>query len=533
MSVNRSAIFEIEPCVVVEERRVASDAAKQAAVCAGLLALLMVWAVVFPQTGDGDAIMHYLNAHDSLWQPYKLMGSWARWGAKIPLLIPAQFGVIGARWMSAVISIACAWQTIRLAEDLKLKNAVLAAPFLIFQPFVFSLAGDTMTELPLALGIVVAIRLWMKGNLAASCWVMGYLPTVRPEGFFLCALWAAMVVARRRPRLIAVLGWGTLVWFIGCWVLWGDPTYFFRAGWSWPADSLRVYGHGSFFAYMNRWPIYCGPVLLVPFAVGIWRLNRGLIVAGISLLVAELILPSNIRESILPWAVLAFIGAVAWSVRRRKFAAGIWVFLVIFTLHTVLWWRGWFGSCGLMRILACVAPITAIACLVGWNAITAWISNFGRALAIAVIALTAMVYYIVDPLHQRIFPLQKACEYVARHDLLRDTPRIVFGDPMAQAALGLPPNPSNILPNDCNRVTEAMHLLHAPIGSVGLWDNQHAQQWFGVSIDDLAGLGYTVLFRTEHRPRLAIQWLEPANLPRAQIYVVIRKDRAGKLPDRP
>ena len=176
--------------------RVAGDAAKRLAVCAGLLALLMGWAVVFPQTGDGDAIMHYLNAHDSLWQPAKLMGSWARVGAKIPLLIPAQYGVLGARWAAALISIVCAWQTIRLADDLKIRRSILAAAFLLFQPYVFTLAGDTMTELPLALGIVIAIRFWLARRKWASCLVMGYLPTVRPEGFFLCALWAAMVLGR-------------------------------------------------------------------------------------------------------------------------------------------------------------------------------------------------------------------------------------------------------------------------------------------------------------------------------------------------
>jgi hypothetical protein len=313
---------------------------------------------------------------------------------------------------------------------------------------------------------------------------------------------------------------------IGCWVWWGDPTYFFRAGWSWPADSLRVYGRGSFFAHVNRWPIYCGPVLLALFLAGVigTRLKR-LVLLGIALLVFELVLPSPIRENILPWPALFLVGAVAWRVRREKFAVGIWVFLLIFTLHTVLWWRGWFGSCGLMRILACVSPITAIVCLHGWNRLFGRVGSFGRGLALMLIVLTAMVYYIIDPLHQRVFPLQTACEFVSRNDLLRNAPMIVFGDPMAQAALKMRPNPSNILHNDCDPVKERAHLLQAPVGSVGLWDNQHAQQWFGVSISDLAGLGYTVLFQTEHRPRLAIEWLEPANLPLEQVYVVIRKDR--------
>jgi hypothetical protein len=412
---------------------------------------------------------------------------------------------------------------------------VLAAPFLIFQPFVFSLAGDTMTELPFALGMVVAIRLWLAERPLASCWVMGYLPTVRPEGFFLCAMWAAMLIADHKPRLIAVLGWAAVAWVIGCWILWGDPTYFFRAGWSWPADSLRVYGHGSFFAHVNRWPVYCGPVLFVLFLAGVGRYvigpgSRRLLLLGIGLLILELVLPAEIRENILPWPALLFAGAIGWEVRREKFAVGIWVFLLIFTLHSVLWWRGWFGSCGLMRILACVAPITAIICLAGWNAIANRVSKVGRVLAVSTIGLTAVGYYIVDPLHHRIFPLQTACQFISGHNLLRDAPMIVFGDPMAQAAIEMPPNPPNLLHNDCDRIVECARLLHTPIGSVGLWDNQHAQAWFGVAISDLAALGYSVVFRTEYHPRLAIEWLEPANSPRDQIYVVIRKDRPGHMP---
>jgi hypothetical protein len=512
-------------------------------VCVGLLALLMVWPVIFPQTGDGDAVMHFLNAHDSLWQPYKLMGSWARVGAKIPLLIPAQFGVLGARWASAVISIVCAWQTIRLADDLKIQNGALAGVFLIFQPFVFSLAGDTMTELPLALGIVAAIRLWLSGRVWASCWVVGYLPTVRPEGFFLVVLWGAMVLGTgrlksagrkwgRRVALVGVLGWGTLAWFFGCWILWGNPTYFFRAGWSWPADSLRVYGHGSFFAHVNRWPIYCGPILLVLFLVGavkgalsvgsrmVWILGFAVV-----LLILELVVPAAIRENILPWSVLALMGATAWEIRGRKFAIGVWVFLLVFTLHSVLWWRGWFGSCGLMRILACVSPITAIVCLRAWNVIAGRLKPIVRVAGIAAIAATAMIYYVIDPLHQRIFPLERACAFVAEHQLLRGAPMIIFGDPMAQAALRMEPNPQNLVMNDCDPAKEREHLRRAPVGSVGLWDNQHAMAWFGVSISELPGLGYSVIFKTDRVARFGIEWLEPANVPRDQEYVVIRKDK--------
>jgi hypothetical protein len=270
------------------------------------------------------------------------------------------------------------------------------------------------------------------------------------------------------------------------------------------------------------------------FLAGIVRGNRlGWIVAGGGLLVLELVMPSGVRENVLPWAVLGLTGAVAWNVRGRKFAVCVWVFLLIFALHSVLWWRGWFGSCGLMRILACVGPITAIICLRGWNVIAELVPRGRAALgAVAIVAmgLSAMGYYVVDPSHQRIFPLQKACDFVTSGGLLTNAPEVVTGDPMAQVCLHLPPNPGNVLQNDCDRLRECQELLRAPIGSVGVWDNQHAEAWFHVGPADLGTLGYSVLFEVRQRPMFAIAWLEPANLPREQVYVVIRKDRVGALP---
>ena len=414
MSINETTIPTVVAIPSVMDRETvrpgAQDAAKRFAACAALLAVLIGWAVVFPQTGDGDAIMHYLNAHDSLWQPAKLMGSWARVGSKIHLLIPAQFGVLGARWAAAMVSVLCAWQTIRLADDLKMEHAVLAAPFLIFQPFVFSLAADTMTELPFALGMVIAIRLWMKGRLAASCWVMGYLPTVRPEGFFLCAIWAAMVISRREAEAAGCPG-------VGDGGL--DDRVLGLVGRSDVLLSRGVVLAGGFAASVWARVVFCarkslaallraGVVRFVPGGnlgicaqSGSWL--KALLLFGAVCLILELIFPSWIRETILPWAALLLAGAIAWRVRTEKFAVGIWVFLLIFTLHSVLWWRGWFGSCGLMRILACVGPITAIVCLAGWNAVAGRLAEFWRIAAITAIGLTAMVYYVVDPLHQRIF----------------------------------------------------------------------------------------------------------------------------------
>ncbi|MGA2584941.1 MAG: hypothetical protein ABSG31_16840 [Tepidisphaeraceae bacterium] len=144
------------------------DTPNRLLLCAAMLALLILYAILYPQTGKRDAIIHFLSARDGLYQPWIIMGSWYRIGAMLPYLIPAQFGVLPARCVAAIISIPCAWQTMRMADDLELPNAIWAGPMLIFQPLVFGLAADTMTEIPMALCLVISIRLWWRKRWLAS-----------------------------------------------------------------------------------------------------------------------------------------------------------------------------------------------------------------------------------------------------------------------------------------------------------------------------------------------------------------------------
>jgi len=509
--------------------------------------LIIVWARLWPQSGDGDAVTHYLIARNGPGELSLLMSSWARIGAMLPLLLPAQFGIMAARCTSALISVICAWQTIRLADDLELRNAFVAAPLLLLQPLVFALAADTMTELPMALGLVIAIRLWWARRWLGSALVVSWLPLVRPEGFFVCAMWALMILLTprtgswsRRLGLAISLASGVAAWAGACWIICGKPDYFFHDGWSWPLDSVRVYVNGSFFSYLDRWPTYCG-LMLPLFLLGMSRLGhvRWLGGCGIAISVLQFLLPPRVRETILPWPMLAIIAALAWSVRRDKLAIGWWAFLLIFTLHTILWWRGWFASSGLLRIMVCVSPITAVICLRGWNTAAAWLRRLGvdqqirrwiAAAAIGAMALTAMGYYVEDPIHYRVFGTRAVCDYARDHRLLDAAPLLIPRDTIALVELNLPPNPSNVLPLVENRAVECQMLLAAPIGSIGFWDDQHQFEPNNVNLRDLPTLGFTVLFQTRRTIYRPAAWLlgRPRALP--QVHVLIRKDRRGALP---
>jgi hypothetical protein len=50
-------------------------------------------------------------------------------------------------------------------------------------------------------------------------------------------------------------------------------------------------------------------------------------------------------------------------------------FVVYFVMHSLFWWKGLFGSLGLHRVMAGVAPLFSIVALLGYNAIAHFLPN--------------------------------------------------------------------------------------------------------------------------------------------------------------
>ncbi len=466
-----------------------------------ILALLSLWIFLFPFTGDGDSVLHYFNARNASRNLAEALSTWSRPGYTIPLSFFAPHGIVVARLFSACITIACAWQTVRLAEDLRLPGAWAAAFMLLFQTPVFALAADTMTEMALALGVVVAVRLWLGGWLVWSGLVVGFLPLFRPEGFFFGAMWGVMVLCTprigwgRKGLTLLVMTLGLAAWAIltriNCsdWAMvWGK--------WSWPLRQGR-YLQGPWWYYAARWPDYCGLPLLVLFVRGLWRVGRQ-------------------RE------------------KRWLLVAGAW--LLVFGLHSILFWRGWFASYGLVRLLACVAPMTAVICLRGWGAMRetmpgrkrpAWMSG-KAALAgfVAVCGLWALGHYCVIDEHYQCFPMIRCARFIRENHLPAPGGKLVCADQIVSAVLDFPPYDPILVDIQTDR-DKCWHTLRGlPGGSIVVWDNRQTQNWFVVTTEELKGAGFTEL----HGESLAgpasafLGW-------EAMRYVVLRKD--GEMAEEP
>lgn len=459
------------------------------AVCLAVALGLMFWAWVFPYTGDGDSALHYLDARD-LWQnPGNALLPWSRPLFKLILLLPALGGMLAARCAIALVTACVLWQTVRLAEDLRVPHPLLAAPLVLWQPITFALTADTMTEMPMALGMLIALRLWLHERPVASAFVIGLLPAVRPEGFFLGVLWGVLVLVAPRLRSVLIRGAALLAMTLGL-LAWGlvskllcDDWLYVIHHWNWPPGSYESYGHGPIFHYLMLWPWYCGLPLTVLFLLGIR--------------------PSLHRRMALPWAL--------WG--------------LVFGVHTILYWRGWFASCGLVRVLATVAPLTALVSLHGWNALRARFPQRPRALAATLSCLltgAVLAQYAIHLEHLDCFLVRRCAAYIRQQGLLAPGVRYFAGNRMSVIELGLPPRPD---PGFIAEKSAARRQLRAlPRGSIGIWDDQQAAHWHGITIDELTREGFTVL----HEARLATWGVNFTGRPGFHVmrHAVLRKDNS-------
>jgi len=464
-------------------------------ICAGLYVLLVLWLWVWPYTGEGDSILHYWNLRTAWINPRLGLTVWARPVYVLLMVIPAHFGLFTVRCFTAFVAVILAWQTMRAADDLRLPNATMAGLLLIFQPLTFALASDTMTEIPMALGLTIALRLWWAKRFAASCLLMSFLPLVRPEGFLLAPVWGLFLLALPRseeyptwPQRFLIgssLATGVASLLLISRLLTGE-WLFIVSEWSWPLVGSTK---GSLWHHVVNWPYYCGWVLLPLFLIGMFAV----------------------------WKRVMILPLTAWA--------------IVFLAHSLMYWTGTFSALGLMRILVSTAPVTALICLFGWNATAKFLRaerwpvllRHGVAAMLILLAMaTAMIYYYEEPLHHRFMLAQKAAAFVRQNHLWDEAPRIFATDPIVLVEMEIPtrqymysmtnpemaPFPDWVLVRHfVGREKSVAQMQALPPGAAGVWDDDLGRWWFHILPEEFPTLGYEVLYRVRQTEKdFALNW---------------------------
>jgi hypothetical protein len=290
--------------------------------------------VLYPDSSSADGGTHFLEARWAWKEGHRslLVDVWGRPLFTALYSLPAFFGYRVGKLFTIALCVACAWQTWRTAELLRLARAPLAIPLLFLQPTFLMVAPETMTEPLFALVFIVALRLHLEGRVRTGAVVASLLPLARPEGPFLVALWGLWILFdrgelrswwRRIPATF-LLATGMVLWWLAALAITHDPLWIrHNAPWQWTSATAS---HGSFWHYWILRREIVGPLLWIPLVVGM------------------LVLVVQRRA-------LELVSAV----------------LLIFALHSAMWAFGLLNTEGYPRYLSSVAPAMALVALVGWN----------------------------------------------------------------------------------------------------------------------------------------------------------------------
>lgn len=177
----------------------------------GLLALAaalsIASALLSPEAPQNDAWAHYQHLRVALLAPSYLLDPWDRPGFTLLYASPAALGLTAARLFSTVPALLALAATMRAARALGLARPWVAGLLLLAQYDFFGQAASTMTELPFAAGLAVAVLGLADGRAWVAAAGLGWVAITRPEGPLFAAIGAGLILLRLRqlpPAIAAV-----------------------------------------------------------------------------------------------------------------------------------------------------------------------------------------------------------------------------------------------------------------------------------------------------------------------------------------
>ncbi len=430
--------------------------------------------LLYRDADQQDSGYHFLFARWAHQHPQYFVSVWARPLFTLLYFFPAQLGYPATKLFTVAISLAAAWQTFRLARQMRFDRAEMSIPLLFLQPSFFLLSSSVLTETLFALIFVIALRLHLSGRLRAGMIVASLLILVRPEGLIIGVLWGLWVLfvvpplggkgwQTSRFRLKAVLqtlqtlllASGVVLWWIAAYLITGDPLWIVH---DWPPDwqpEGKANGAGPIWRYVVLLPLIVGPLLLPPFIVGLRRL-----------------------------------------LKKREFTAGVSAFLVLFAAHSLMYWRGWFGAAGYARYLVCVSPAIALITLAGWNELAgrdAKFFNIARApIAATVLTLSALVcVFYVDgwKFTRDARAVEEAAGWFRAHP--KPVSRLICSQAYMRILFDRDEWEKPALTNDRER--NLALARQSPRQTLVFWDEDTGPKWYGLRAEDFEAVGYVRL----------------------------------------
>jgi hypothetical protein len=435
----------------------------------GFIAVLLILAVVallsdgIYDTGDG--ILHYQIARWSWHHPELFLH---HWGKPVFTLLAspfAQFGYKGAVFFNLLCHAGTAWVTWRIAVRLKCDHAVIAPILVLAAPISWGVWQSGLTEPLFALTLMSGIYFIVAGRYSNGALLLSLLPFVRTEGFLLLPLFAIYFLIRREFVAASLLCAGTIIYsVIGGIFVYNDFLWVVHGN---PYKGESNYGHGELLYFVARNEFLFGWIL--------------------SALIAAGLIASVVKTKTAPATSMAMLLLVCGS------------FAVFFIAHSVFWWKGLFGSYGLIRVIACIVPCGVLIGLSGLRQITRLYSDNRIATGATLVAVCGLTLYNAIDQHGFIRERDNKQELIfstaQQVGNLRDPgSRIYYGYPLITHALnGDPFNPEEFL-----EMWGLESRTDFRSGDLVVWDSHFGPVQYNISEQRLLSIpGMEEVYRSE------------------------------------
>lgn len=430
--------------------------------------LLILSVVVYLSDGifdTGDGILHYQIARWSWKHPELLLHHWGKPVFTLLCSPFAQLGYKGAVMFNMLCHVATAWLTWRIAVRLQLRHAALAPILMLFAPISWGVWQSGLTEPLFALVLMSGIYFIVAGRYTTSALLLSLLPFVRTEGFILLPLFAVYFLLRREFISMFLLAAGTIAYsVIGSVTLYHDLLWVIHGN---PYKGELNYGHGELLYFVKRNEFLFG-----------WAMSAFIVIG---------LLVPLIGKKKAPPVSLAMLLLVCGS------------FVVFFAAHSIFWWKGLFGSYGLIRVIACVVPCGVLIALNGLQRLTSVYEQHKSAVVITLVAVCGITAFNAVSQHGIIRNRDDKQEliYATAAQIKELNPsgsRVYYGYPLITHALEGDPF-------DQNKFMEMWGLEtrnNFKSGELVVWDSHFGPVQYNLSEQRLLSIpGMTEVYRSE------------------------------------
>jgi len=294
---------------------------------------LLLYVLVYLISPDiiyyADALQHFFISSGI---PFKRELILDHWGKPLFSLLVFPFCYLGLKGL-VVFNILLSGIIIFIIQRITLKlewpwwTAIFAAILLLAMPEYFLVTFSGLTEVLFATLVILILWLTLCEHYRLAAVVAGFTLFSRPEAEIFIPLFMLFLITQKQYKALLWLPLAFVIYGIAGWFILEDFWWYFNKK---PYDSGgSAYGSGELWHFVKNFPKSMGIFLTLMLLVGLF--------------VSFFDIKKPFHTKTLFWWLLVVAPAAG-----------------VLAVHSYLWWKGIYGSAGLMRVLSTVAPLFAL-----------------------------------------------------------------------------------------------------------------------------------------------------------------------------